>query len=326
MRALVFSAPQQASIADVDDPKAGPGEVVVRSRMVGVCHSDLELLHGRYIIPIRYPVTPGHEWAGEVAEVGPGVEGFAPGDPVVGECVVGPGGRDHFGFSISGAAAEYFGARAEWLHKIPAQLSYTQGALIEPFSVAYAAVRTGAVDPATASPSWAAARSACCRRWPRWAAMRTSCSSSPGPTAAPRALNSACSRPSTRRQARCATRPWRSPAGSCSTWSSSRPGTRPTMAQALTIAGNRARIVYVGIDVGGKVEAELASSRPGRCVSRASSTRPASRRRRSGSWPAASSTPRRSSPPGTRSPRRWTRSAPHRSGRATSRFTSSTSA
>jgi L-iditol 2-dehydrogenase len=62
--------------------------------------------------------------------------------------VVGQGGRDHFGFSISGAAAEFFRARGEWLHKIPDQLSYTQAALVEPFSVAYNATLTlGGVDP-----------------------------------------------------------------------------------------------------------------------------------------------------------------------------------
>src|SRR5580704_15124696 len=147
MRALVFSGPGRAEVVEAGVPAAGPGEVVVRSRVVGVCHSDLELLAGRYIIPIRYPITPGHEWAGEVADVGPGVDGLEPGDRVVGECVVGPGGRDHFGFSISGAAAEQFTARAEWLHKLPGHLTFTQGALVEPFSVAYAAVRAGVIDP-----------------------------------------------------------------------------------------------------------------------------------------------------------------------------------
>ncbi|HEX6519286.1 MAG TPA: alcohol dehydrogenase catalytic domain-containing protein [Streptosporangiaceae bacterium] len=85
MRALVFSAPGQAEVIYNERPVAGPGEVVVSSRVVGVCHSDLELLAGRYIIPVSYPVIPGHEWAGEVAEVGPGVDGLKPGDPVVGE-------------------------------------------------------------------------------------------------------------------------------------------------------------------------------------------------------------------------------------------------
>jgi len=51
---------------------------------------------------------------------------------------------EHFGFSISGAAAEYFVVRPEWLHKVPEQLSDTQAALVEPFSCAYfAAMRVG---------------------------------------------------------------------------------------------------------------------------------------------------------------------------------------
>ena len=69
-----------------------------------------------------------------------------PGDRVVGECVVN-NGDDHFGFSISGADAEYFVAKASWLHRIPDELSFMQGAFVEPFSVAYsAAVAAGGID------------------------------------------------------------------------------------------------------------------------------------------------------------------------------------
>ena len=67
----------------------------------------------------------------------------------MGECVVGPAGRDHFGFSIDGADAEYFKARGEWLHKLPEGISFTEGAMVEPLSVAYnATVLAGGVDPA----------------------------------------------------------------------------------------------------------------------------------------------------------------------------------
>src|SRR6476659_6233675 len=125
MKALVFEGTNRASIGELPVPTIGPDDVLVRSHAVGICHSDFELLEGRYIIGFTYPVTPGHEWSGEVAEVGANVLGFRPGDRVVGECVVGPGGVDHFGFSIDGAAAEYFRARSEWLHKIPDSLSYT---------------------------------------------------------------------------------------------------------------------------------------------------------------------------------------------------------
>jgi L-iditol 2-dehydrogenase len=148
MKALVFEAPERPVVAELNPPEIGPEEVLIRSRAVGICHSDFELLDGRYIIPVSYPIIPGHEWSGEVVEVGRQVEGVAPGDAVVGECVVGPEGRDHFGFSIDGADAELFKARGEWLHKLPEGMSYSTGALVEPFSVAYNAVlAAGGMDP-----------------------------------------------------------------------------------------------------------------------------------------------------------------------------------
>lgn len=148
MKAVEFQAPGSIAVVDMDPPPIGPDEVLVRSRRVGICHSDLELLDGRYILPFSYPITPGHEWVGEVVEAGANVHEFSRGDRVVGECVVGPGGRDHFGFTISGAVAEYFRVRAEWLHKVPNELSDAQAALVEPFSVAYNALRAiGGADP-----------------------------------------------------------------------------------------------------------------------------------------------------------------------------------
>ena len=150
MKALVFEQPRQAVVRDLDVPSIAADEVLVRSRNVGICHSDFELYEGRYIIPVAYPIIPGHEWSGEVAEVGSGVTGFRAGDRVVGECVVN-NGDDHFGFSISGANAEYFVAKASWLHRIPDELSFAQGAFVEPFSVAYnATVAAGGIDASDA--------------------------------------------------------------------------------------------------------------------------------------------------------------------------------
>jgi L-iditol 2-dehydrogenase len=146
MKALVFEQPQSAVVRDVDVPTIAADEVLVRSRNVGICHSDFELYAGRYIIPVSYPIIPGHEWAGEIAEVGSDVTTLREGDRVVGECVVN-NGDDHFGFSISGADAEYFVAKASWLHTIPEELSLAQGAFVEPFSVAYSAsVAAGGID------------------------------------------------------------------------------------------------------------------------------------------------------------------------------------
>jgi L-iditol 2-dehydrogenase len=144
MKAVQFQDVDTLALADLDVPRIGADEVLVALRSVGICHSDFELLEGRYIIPFDYPIIPGHEWSGQVVEVGREVTGFKPGDRVLGECVI---GQEHFGFSISGAAAEYFVARPEWLHKVPDELTDSQAALVEPFSCAYfAAMRAGNVN------------------------------------------------------------------------------------------------------------------------------------------------------------------------------------
>ncbi|WP_416358111.1 zinc-dependent alcohol dehydrogenase [Aureimonas phyllosphaerae] len=142
MKALIFEAPEKPVVADVDMPRIAPTEVLVRTRAVGICHSDYELLAGRYIIPISYPVTPGHEWAGEIVEVGRDVKGFAVGDRVVGECVVRtPERLHHFGFSLSGADREYFNVNPEWLHKLPDAVDDKKASLIEPFTCGFYAVQ-----------------------------------------------------------------------------------------------------------------------------------------------------------------------------------------
>ncbi len=150
MKALVFEEPRSVALRELDMPTIAADEVLVRSRNVGICHSDFELYEGRYIIPVSYPIIPGHEWSGEVAEVGSAVTSLRAGDRVVGECVVN-NGDDHFGFSISGADAEYFVAKASWLHRIPEELSFAHGAFVEPFSVAYSAtVAAGGIDASDA--------------------------------------------------------------------------------------------------------------------------------------------------------------------------------
>ena len=144
MKALQFMSPNVMSVNEIAIPKIADDEVLLASRSVGICHSDIELLEGRYIIPFNYPIIPGHEWSAEVMEVGSKVSKLKAGDRVVGECVI---GQEHFGFSISGAMAEFFIAKADWLHKLPANVSWTQGALVEPFSCGYyATVRAENMD------------------------------------------------------------------------------------------------------------------------------------------------------------------------------------
>ncbi len=133
MRALVleqFGGPFIRK--DVAVPVVAPHEALVRVRNVGVCGTDLKIRAGRMGLGVL-PLIMGHEVAGEAAEVGSEVHGFAPGDRVLvnfyvtcGRCQFCRVGRDtlcvevrQHGFSIDGGFAEYLKTPAVNLCKIP---------------------------------------------------------------------------------------------------------------------------------------------------------------------------------------------------------------
>src|SRR4051794_34665867 len=77
-------------LCEVDEPSPGPGEVLLRVRGAGLCHSDLHLMHWPAgSLPYELPFTLGHEVAGTVAALGPGANGVSIGDAVL---VYGPWG------------------------------------------------------------------------------------------------------------------------------------------------------------------------------------------------------------------------------------------
>jgi L-iditol 2-dehydrogenase len=258
MKALVFEAPERPVVSDLDAPQIGADDVLIRSRAVGICHSDFELLDGHYIIPVRYPVVPGHEWAGEVVECGSEVRDLRPGDRVVGECVVGPDGRDHFGFSIDGADAELFKARGEWLHRLPEDMSYATGALVEPFSVAYNAVlAAGGIDPSDVVAVMGGGPIGLLTVLAARATNATVVLIEPQAHRCERGLDIGAAR------AIDPTRPDFADAVADATGGRGfdvvieAAGAPPAMAAALEVAGHGARIVYVGIDVGSSAPAKL---------------------------------------------------------------------
>lgn len=248
-------SPGVCAVNDIAMPTIADDEVLLASRAVGICHSDVDLLDGRYIIPFSYPVIPGHEWAAEVVEVGAKVADFAPGDRVVGECVI---GMEHFGFSISGAAAEYFVAKAAWLHRIPDNLSWTQGALVEPFSCGYyATVRADNLDGSDtvivlgAGPIGLGVVAAASAKGARvivaepskdrvQIAERLGADGSADPSS-PDFLDQVAELTGGK--------------GASVVFEAS--GKPAAMASALEVAAFRARVVYIGIDVGGSAPAKL---------------------------------------------------------------------
>ncbi|WP_250536167.1 zinc-dependent alcohol dehydrogenase family protein [Caballeronia sp. AZ10_KS36] len=82
MRAMLYDgAAPQLRAADIDDPVAGPGQLLVDVVACGVCRTDLHVVDGELAHPKR-PVVPGHEVVGRVAAIGAGVDGFVVGDRV----------------------------------------------------------------------------------------------------------------------------------------------------------------------------------------------------------------------------------------------------
>lgn len=155
MKALVIRGPGQLAVENFPDPRPAGGEVLVRVKYCGICGSDLHAYH------VGQPpgVILGHEFTGEVEEVGPGVVGWAPGQRVAvipglqcGNCPACRQGlynlcdRTRFGglgLTAPGAMARYISVKAEMLRELPENVDFLTGTLAEPLSVALHAVCRG---------------------------------------------------------------------------------------------------------------------------------------------------------------------------------------
>ncbi len=96
MRAIVcqrFGPPEDLILTDIEEPQPGPGEVQVAVRAAGVGYVDGLMVQGLYQEKSPLPHVPGSEYAGVVAALGPGVEGWAVGDRVMGMATTGAFGE-----------------------------------------------------------------------------------------------------------------------------------------------------------------------------------------------------------------------------------------
>lgn len=147
MKAIYYPAWDQLELRDLPRPGPKPGEVVLRVGAVGICGSELHgfVTHAARRTP---PTIMGHEFCGRVAEVGPGVSGYQPGDWVgvnsviaCGQCEDCLDGNVHlcrtgevFGMKRPGGFAEYCAVPVSTLLPLPRALSPVQGALLEPLA------------------------------------------------------------------------------------------------------------------------------------------------------------------------------------------------
>ena len=164
MKAVVYKGAHSAlSLEEVPMPDAGPGTLVFKVGACGICASDL---HAAEVGICPEGVVFGHEYAGEVVGVGPGVSGWNVGDRLValpgrpcGSCASCLDSRPHecvnfvlqgFDPRMQGAYAEYSTAVAAMAMKIPASLDDRDAATVEPLAVGLGAWKAAAV-PAGAS-------------------------------------------------------------------------------------------------------------------------------------------------------------------------------
>lgn len=107
--------PDDLVFAELPEPAPGPGEATVQVAAIGLNFFDLLIIAGKYQYRPAFPFSPGAEFAGTVAALGPGVEGLAPGDRVMGYCRF-------------GAARERLAVAADRLIKLPDALDFDRAA------------------------------------------------------------------------------------------------------------------------------------------------------------------------------------------------------
>jgi len=159
MTAAVLLDFNKLELEDVDRPQPlAPGTVVVRVKSCGICQTDYKAIKG-IRRNVTFPLIPGHEPSGIVADVGPGVQHFKPGDEVIcqpsgfcGFCRHCRVGNTHYcehAFTTggdgpeevwAGAFAEYMLTRESCLFRKPKNISFDAAALTEPLSGAWKGV------------------------------------------------------------------------------------------------------------------------------------------------------------------------------------------
>lgn len=164
MKAVMKTRTEEGlELKDIKKPVIKSDELLVRIQMTGICGSDLHIYKydeqaQRWKPPI--PMIIGHEFSGEVIEVGKDVQGFEIGDRIAADshipcmnCYLCKTGRIHicenmllYGIQIKqGSFAEYSGVPQSIAYKLPESLSFKEGALLEPFGVAMHAVERSGI-------------------------------------------------------------------------------------------------------------------------------------------------------------------------------------
>ncbi len=161
MRAVILNQEKRVVFAHVPEPKPAKDQVLVKPHFIGICGTDL---HAPELAVFTPPVVLGHEFAGEIVEVGSSVAGWQVGERVViqpngnvcGVCEFCRLGQYHMcyqaiweeslGARRDGGMAELVAMPAAHLYRMPDNMTMEQGALIEPLACAVRAVRRSGIS------------------------------------------------------------------------------------------------------------------------------------------------------------------------------------
>jgi 2-desacetyl-2-hydroxyethyl bacteriochlorophyllide A dehydrogenase len=154
MKQAVMIAPGRIEINEIEEPRPGPGEALLRVQRIGVCGSDIHVFHGKHPFT-NYPVVQGHEYSASIEAVGEGVSNLRPGMKVTslpqiacGECAPCQRGDYHIcdnlkveGFQAPGCAQELWVVPVHKIVPLPSTFSFDEGAFVEPLAVAVHALK-----------------------------------------------------------------------------------------------------------------------------------------------------------------------------------------
>ncbi|MCH7706220.1 MAG: alcohol dehydrogenase catalytic domain-containing protein [Chloroflexi bacterium] len=159
MRQIVLQGPRHLELTEAPTPTPSAGELLVKVEATALCGTDLHIYTGQ--TPVAYPRVPGHEVTGTVEQVGEGVTDFSPGDAVVLNpnvscgncelCILGkenlcPNGR-FMGRETDGSLRDYLVVLQTLALKLPAHVSFAEGALIQPLSTVVHSQRQADITP-----------------------------------------------------------------------------------------------------------------------------------------------------------------------------------
>ena len=151
----LFREKGSVEIREIEKPSIGEEDVLLEVANVGVCGSDLHQWMADHSWTVNYPVVLGHEFGGQITEIGKRVSGWKEGDRVVSEtaAVIDMNSplsrrgwynldptRKGFGYGVNGAMTRFVKVPSRCLHRIPSHLSFEWACLTEPCCVAYNAV------------------------------------------------------------------------------------------------------------------------------------------------------------------------------------------